>query len=296
MEKNKKINNILIIIILVLFISGVIGRITNSLSQGTKASSIVPLFGLTFQTHLIIFSFLWPILISIVCIIVFPLIFVPVIMKLKNKAWRKYENGFLDLGKLTFDPRKFLKRAIYLILLTMGVNAVILSLGLFDPSVLLPGEIYADTDVKIRAYREYPLYYQDVFVGFASLIFPFMVGIWSIGWALEDAGLMHYKLPSEGEKFLYEIEPVHLKYNSLVKGYGGISAILYLITALIFYITINDPSTGALVIMNGAVQLVGLVLPAYLIHLILAEKIYKKKYRKGMEEVKMITKDDYVIK
>ena len=219
----EKTKSKLILVLWILFTLGCISALVNAFTQGTKASSKVPLFGLTFQNQLLIFSFLWPVLLSIVCIILFPLVGIPILLKLKSKVWIKYKNGFLETGKQKFDGKKFLRRIIYLFLLTLGVNAAILGLGMFDPDLLLPGEIYYETEAQGRGYEKYPLYYPDTFIGFASIIFPLMVGLWAIGWVLEDTGLMHFKLPKENERFLYEIEPIYLKYNSFVKGYAGIS-------------------------------------------------------------------------
>ena len=54
-------------------------------------------------------------------------------------------------------------------------------------------------------------YSSDGFLAVLLLLFPFSIGLWSIGWAMEDLGLIHYKLPEVDTPILFEIEPMHLK-------------------------------------------------------------------------------------
>lgn len=295
MTKTQKFSSKILIVFTILFVFGLVGPLANAFSQGSKASANVPLLDLDFQTHLIVFTIIWPIFLSIILVILFPLIFVPIFLFVKRKLLKKYKDGYLDIDETKFDSKKFLKRLIYLLLLTLGVNAAILGLELFNPEVLLPGEIYADTPAKIEAFLAQPLFYVDVFVGFASLIFPLIVGLWSIGWALEDTGLMHFKLPKKGDKALYEIEPIYLKYNAVIKGYAGISAILYLISAIIFYISIDD-MVIMLQMLSSMVSMLFLVIPAYVIYTIFAEKIFKGLFRKNIESVPLITEETYLDK
>jgi hypothetical protein len=75
----------------------------------------------------------------------------------------------------------------------------------------------------------------DILAGLGTLILPFSIGFWSIGWALEDAGLLHYHLP-QTEKTYYEIEPIYFKYDSYIGGFAGITAFLYYLGAVTLYI------------------------------------------------------------
>ncbi|TXT55079.1 MAG: membrane protein of unknown function [Promethearchaeota archaeon] len=162
-----------------------------------------------------------------------------------------------------------------------------------DTSWLLWIKIYYETEAHGRGYEKYPLYYLDTFIGFANIIFPLIVGLWANGWVLEDTGLMHFKLPKENEAFLYEIEPIYLKYNSFVKGYAGISSIFYLVTAIIFYISYDLIDVIALV-LSQIIFMMFFIVPAYFFHLLMVERLHKKLFRKGMQEVPIISQENYL--
>ncbi|MFX1574167.1 MAG: hypothetical protein ACFFB0_15595 [Promethearchaeota archaeon] len=44
---------------------------------------------------------------------------------------------------------------------------------------------------------------------------------------------MHYKIPKETEREIFKVEPSHLKHNRIIRGYGGISSIIFFITTAI---------------------------------------------------------------
>ena len=286
----KKKKPIGLIFILFVFVMSFIANLQGAFTQGSKADSIVPLMGLDFQTHIIVFLILWPTLVSILCVIIFPLLLVPIILVLKNIIWHKYTNCYIDLGKVRFDGKKFIRRFIYVFLLVLGICATLLSYRFFDPLLLVPGEMY--TEHPAQSQTENFLYYPEVFMGFSSLILPLVVGLWSVGWTMEDAGLMHFKLPKEEKKVLYEIEPVHLKYNGLIKGYAGITAILYLVSAINFYATYDLIPLMNQVIF-GVVISTFLFVPGYVIYLKLAGTLYTKMFRKGKKQAQQMTEKNF---
>ena len=148
------------------------------------------------------------------------------------------------------------------------------------------------TEHPAQSQTENFLYYPEVFMGFSSLILPLVVGLWSVGWTMEDAGLMHFKLPKEEKKVLYEIEPVHLKYNGLIKGYAGITAILYLVSAINFYATYDLIPLMNQVIF-GVVISTFLFVPGYVIYLKLAGTLYTKMFRKGKKQAQQMTEKNF---
>ena len=127
----KKKKPIGLIFILFVFVMSFIANLQGAFTQGSKADSIVPLMGLDFQTHIIVFLILWPTLVSILCVIIFPLLLVPIILVLKNIIWHKYTNCYIDLGKVRFDGKKFIRRFIYVFLLVLGICATLLSYRFF---------------------------------------------------------------------------------------------------------------------------------------------------------------------
>ncbi|HEY0090697.1 MAG TPA: hypothetical protein VGB37_17740 [Candidatus Lokiarchaeia archaeon] len=108
---------------------------------------------------------------------------------------------------------------------------------------------------------------------------------------------MHYKLPEGKDKMLYEIEPVHLKYMNIIKGYAGISAVVYFIAFITFYLTHEVPlhlATGAITI----IPLFTLVtwLPAYLVYTVFLKKFLIKFLRKNKKEISAVTEEQILVK
>lgn len=287
MEKSKIVR----IILLALFVFALITPLISALSQGEKAESVVPISGLELENHLLLFNVIIPNVLIPIFIIIFPLVFVPLFLFIKRKVWYKYEDTYIEIpSESDFDIKKFVRRFIYLFLLMMGLSATFLNIGIFSATDFLAEEQrnYWIDQIGI----EKPLYVTDIFNTIASVALPVAVGLWSIGWALEDCGLMHYNLPEKEEKMLYEIEPVYRKYQSIIKGYAGISAILYFVSAIIYYVLNFSDISFIASILFGPIIIVFLFVPSYFLYLIFIEKVLKKIVRRGMEEARIITKEE----
>lgn len=159
-KKNKQ--RIILLVFSVLWVISLIVNIEGGLSKRSTAESIVPISKLPLRDHLILIRTIWPNIATVICIILFPLIFVPLFMKLKNKVWFKYKNGYIDIPPDFFAPKKFVKRAIYVFLLTMGLSATIIASGYITATDFLPpdGRYYWVEVVGITN----PLYITDVFL------------------------------------------------------------------------------------------------------------------------------------
>ena len=282
MEK-KTLRNL--IILLILFTVGLGSNLYWATGgQGTQGDKIVPLTGLTTTAHLLILN-AWAMIGSIIMIFIMPLVLIPVFLLMKKIIWSKYTDAYMDTGE-DINLKKFTKRIIYIFLLTMGLSATIAAMIDLGPFVS-------------DAHKEHWIgelgfvleYIPHAFVGLAFMIFPVVIGIWSVGWAFEDIGLMHYKLPNENEKMLYEIEPIHLKFNGIIKGYAGISAIVYFISMITFYTSLGI--TGSSETISNSITLTFLFIPAYLIYLKVWLPKLKKMFRKGKQPIPIITRREF---
>ncbi len=268
-------------------------NINSGLAKQSEAESIVPITKMPLREHLILVTAIWPNIATVVFIVAFPLIFVPLFLLLKNRVWYKYKNGYIDVPPNYFAPKKFIRRAIYVFLLTMGLSATVIASGYITAlDFLPPGERKYFIDQGITN----PLYIVEVFREIAALTYPFAIGLWAIGWAIEDAGLMHYKLPEGTEKVLYEIEPVHLKYMNIIKGYAGISAIVYYVSFINYYIT-NRIGQSQFAEAIFTVPLFALVtwLPAYFVYTIFHKKILIKLLRLKKKPLGPVTEEQILI-
>lgn len=293
--KGKIIEKKSLLTILILFLLFVILNMINFVDiMEQQDKYTIPLFNLEEDAHYLVLIFIWPVLTTFLTVTLFPLILIPIVIFLKNRIWHKYQNGYIDMGMIELNLKKFTKRAIYIFLLSWGLSSTLVSLGIFDVNLFIPSTISAHTEIAQQAYEENPLYYPDFFIGITSLILPIVIGLLSISWTLEDVGLMHYKFPDESkdEKFLYEIEPLYLKYHGIIKGYAGISGILYLSSAIIFHIRYETGQLEPVVFMS--VIVIFAAIPAYLLYLKLAEKLFKKLFRKGLKELPKVKKEIFL--
>jgi hypothetical protein len=86
------------------------------------------------------------------------------------------------------------------------------------------------------AFENLPLIGQDpqthvtFLISAGGLLSALVVGLWSVGWSMEDAGLIHFSMRSEKTGGLKELEPIHVRYNSYIKGYAGISSVLFVVS------------------------------------------------------------------
>lgn len=288
MKKDKTNIIILMIVAIIMFITVGVSQFSDNKA---KLEEIVPLTDLPYSIHLIIVRMIWPILGSLLLIVIFPLVIAPIFLMLKKLIWSKYTNSYLELSNDSLSFKKVIKRTIYVFLLTYGIAALLANF--IDMDVFLNDTDlgYWTGDLGIESQYATP-----ALAALLCLIIPFAVAIWSVGWVIEDAGLMHYKLPKEGEQKLYEIEPVHLKYNSIVKGYAGISSIIFIIGAIVYL--------SEAYLNNSEVQIVTAFIPliwgfgsvvlfffAYIIYAKFVVPMMTKLLRKGKEPISIITKE-----
>jgi hypothetical protein len=227
---------------------------------------------------------------SIIAMFLFPRIFCPLFMKSKQLIKKHYKNGFiLQSDPAILSGRKFLIRAIYIFLLELGFLAI--ALPLINPASWIPGgseglKYYTDV---LGVPGQYTMI---VLITFTSIFLPFVVGLWSIGWTLQDQGIMHYKFDDRPGRELYEIEPVHLNYNTYLKGYAGISSIIFLIQVAITWMNVKvEPRTDD-IIFTFVIPLGSIIIaiPAYFIY---AKFVGSKDFlRKDLIELKKLTEAD----
>ncbi|TXT61441.1 MAG: membrane protein of unknown function [Promethearchaeota archaeon] len=278
-------------ILFLFYFFALFNSIFGAFTQGSKATSIVPISNLELQTHLLLFNSILPNILAPLFVIIFPLVFVPLFLYLKDKIWYKYENTYIDIPIDGIDMKKFAKRAVYLFLLTMGLSATILNTNLITAEQFLSLE--QENYWVLQQGIEEVLYITDIFYTISNIVFAFALGLLAIGWTLEDCGLMHYYLPEKEEKELYEIEPIYRKYQSIIKGYAGISAIIYYISAIAYYV-INRPNdlSNLFGMIGLSIPIVFTMVPSYFLYLKFIQGYFKKRLTKGKEELRIIGEEE----
>jgi hypothetical protein len=173
-------------------------------------------------------------------------------------------------------------------LLELGI--LVLILPFVDPTMFLSKEFgvdYYEGDLGVLA-----IYTTSVLSSMVFLTLPIVVGIWSIGWSLEDQGLMHYKFDDRPGRELYEIEPIHVNYTNYLKGYAGISSILFLIQVAITWASVTvEPRISdviATILIPAVIIIVSL--PAYILY---SKFVATKDFlRKDLQKLKILSESD----
>lgn len=222
---------------------------------------IMPLLGLPNYVAMPILALIG-IGVSIIAVFIFPRIFAKGFLLIKSKFLYRYKNAYIESKADAFQKRKVIMRSIYLFLLMLGLLSFILPwmedyAGVFMESP----EYYEGIGVPV-------IYVLSLLMPMVFFLLPIVVGLWSISWAMEDAGLMHYKFDERPGRELYEIEPIHIKYTSFLKGYAGISSIFFLINATVAWSSVTSESRTTDIVMTILIPAVTilLALPAYIIY------------------------------
>jgi len=228
-------------------------------------------------------------------VIVFPRVLTPLLFKSKKIIFRKYNDAYLDANVEVFASKKFILRFIYIFLLTLGFLAIVIPLmsrevaALFSTSTNV--EYYEEEGLDIRF--ALPTVFAVTFV----FIFPIVIGLWSVGWALEDSGLIHYS-GLDGQKQrrdkLFEIEPIHLRYNGYLKGYAGISSVVFLISMAIYFASFEGRAEDVMMVTLLPLFSIVNAVPSYIVYGITKGKF--EYLRKDLPEAKRLAESELMSK
>ncbi|MFX1567403.1 MAG: hypothetical protein ACFFCV_03445 [Promethearchaeota archaeon] len=277
---------LILILIYVIIIPVTIIQVVFLGEQGGR----VPLLGLSNNMHGLVFYFIVPLVFPLATVLLFSRFITPGFLKVKGFIYRRHKNAYLNLPFNVFFIKKFLKRGIYVFLLTLGLLAVLLPIIEPHADVLINEEFLAGYIAEGLNLS----YLLPVVMVVSGMILPIVIGLWSIGWILEDSGLIHYSLKGRLDQ-LFEIEPVHLRYNSYLKGYAGISSIILLIKLFLEF-----ASQGAIrrvdAIMVLLIPLFNILhtIPPYLLYGLVTRNY--KNLIKGLPEAKIISEDQLLLK
>ncbi len=273
------------IVLWIIFIAWALIALINS---GNTSNEIVPILGLPEDGNFIIVWVVWPVSCSLVTVLVFSRIFAPLYLKIKGITSKAYKNVFLSMEAKTMQGGVVAKRFFLVFLLALGLTSTLLEAGVLDPnSFITPSQAldYAARGIEVR-------YTVLSFMGILYFILPLVSGLWAISWALEDAGLMRYSFPPADKKEFFEIEPMHYGYKDILKGYSGISAVIYYIGAFLYISKMVLGGQGNYADILGLAALIInslAVIPAYLLYSALGTQFLKK----GLKETPGITKEEF---
>ena len=111
--------------------------------------------------------------------------------------------------------------------------------------------------------------------------------MWSVSWSYHDASIVHYKIPEIEKNELYEIEPVYLRYDTLLKGYAGLSSILFIFNLLLYQLAYQDALMVVLV-LYVFLHMTLLSLPSLYVH----SRMNHLWLRKNLPKARRLSKSD----
>lgn len=233
----------------------------------------IPLTGLSATITYVSLWLVWPIVGGIVMAIIIPRILGPIFLKIKGGIWRDYENAYVDLPPPALTQSRIFKRALYIGLLTMGILSVLVYI--IPPGLLLTSG------------SEVTIYNMASISSIAGFVVPISIAMWSASWSYHDASLVHYKIPEDGKDELYEIEPIHLRYDSFLKGYAGLSSIIFIINLIAVQFTMEGQAM-AILVLYVFMHMSLLTLPAIYVH----SRMNHTWLRKNLPKARRFTKSD----
>ena len=285
MDKNKTIM-IGIIAISIFFILILISSVSNDEPD--------PIYLLHIPRNIsnILIVVFWPYFGSLIFVILFPRIFTPLYFNVKKLQMKGYTNAFVKMEQPDLNVRKIFKRSFSVSLLSVGLSVTLIGFGIINPIWLTSEPMYqrylasgTNINYTIEAILLVPL-----------LLYPIIVGLYSIGWSIEDCGIMHYNIPDDDSNKYFEIEPVYYRYNDVLSGYAGFSAIIFILGAVYYYLLRLDISAG---FNNDSVITFSLILSSILllmIPMLLSYLLYWKHDKsyliKNLKQIRRISRED----
>lgn len=258
-----------------------------------QQDNVIPLLGLTQGPHFVVLILI-AIGGSLLAIFLFPRIFCPLFLKIKNLLRKNYKDAYIDIEALVFSKRNLLRRFTYIFLLELGLLALIISIIPEDFYSIFLTEAYG-LDYYVGELGIPAPYITSVIGSLVLLIIPIVNGLWSVAWILEDAGLMHYNFNEENESSLFEIEPIHRNYSYYLKGYAGISSIIFLIQVILAWIGVTTTTgenriTDIISTLFIPVMAIIVSLPSYFIY----GKFSNKKFliKEDLQKIRKLKESD----
>ena len=200
---------------------------------------------------------------------------------------KDYKNIYLRVEKDDLSILKLLKRALYVALLSLGLGMMLINSNILHPRFLTTESNYQSMIDE----GDNILYYIGTLLGLPMLIYPFIIGLWSVGWTLEDAGVMHYNIKTKKPNKLFEIEPVHNRYNGMLKGFAGISVIIVLVSAYAYFSTLAVPDIASISMVIFSIPM--LMVPSFLSYIVYW-KLGKSYTIKNLKEIRGITEEELI--
>jgi hypothetical protein len=270
-----------LVILIILFVIGIVLSIFFVMGSFTEPT-VTPLLQLPTDIHFFVFGFVIPSIAGLFTVLILPRLILPLFLATKRVTNRKYKDAYVSINPSRLNLKRWLGRAILVSLLVIGLIAVLVNL--VDPQLFMPAEQYADW----LEVTDYPQYTPAVVFTLVGIISPVALGLWTVSWMMEDAGIVHYNLPDSMDEKAFVVEPVYLRYKDFLKGYAGLSSLLFIIS--IFFIFWSEGGSYETALFTLVIPLYSMLqtIPGYLLY----SKLNIEFLRKGLPQVGKMNEDD----
>ena len=267
-------------VLLLITVLGVLVSVYYAFSNATW-TLIIPLFNLPTTYHFLLVAIVIPMIGCILAAVILPRIIASLFMTFKRVTMHGYKNAYVPVNRGGLSLRRWLGRSLLLSLLILGLIAAVVNF--IDPHLFMSAEEYSD----FLSETGVPQFAPPVTITLAGLIAPLAFGLLAASWALEDAGIIHYSLPTDESK-LYEVEPVYRRLSSSLKGYAGLSSILFVISVAFTFWTLGGNMEGAIFTLLIPLFSVLQMIPGYLVY----ARLGSDYLRKGLPEATRLSESD----
>ena len=152
---------------------------------------------------------------------------VPLFTRITKRKTDYHHDGYIELETDPLAFRTVASRAFFTFLLVMGLESTVIPF--FDVEDFISQANLAEWNLD----QFVPLdLHPMIFIVTAAMLLPVAIGIFASVWSLADSGLVHYHLPVGMDEY-QEIRPLYRKLSAYLKGYAGISALFYYISAIL---------------------------------------------------------------
>ncbi len=142
-----------------------------------------------------------------------------------------------------FNFKTFFQRGLFVNLFCMGLSATLNGLNLINPAWFLPNDVL---EGALASNLDLAFLFETV-TTFFLLLYPVSIGLWAIGWSLEDSGLILSQGTREIPQHTFRVIPVVDKFYAIMKNFTGFTAIIYYISFILNSIQTADYGRLALV-------------------------------------------------
>ncbi|MCK4567507.1 MAG: hypothetical protein KAU48_09385, partial [Candidatus Thorarchaeota archaeon] len=208
---------------------------------------------------------------SIITAFLMPRLFAPIFLKGKRVRLSGYKDAYLPVTQNRLSIKQWFGRASLVSLLILGFIAAIVNI--IDPLLFMTQVEYNEFIIETGLPQLAP----PVIITLTGLIAPIAFGLFAISWIMEDAGLIHYSIPAEDEDKLYKVEPVHDSYSSYLKGYSGLSSLIFLISVFYLFWTHGGNVESAIFTLLVPIFAILQTIPGYILYVRLDKSFLTSK-------------------